>query len=128
MSEIIEVAKDFAKLTLRKRELEEQIKALNGQITEAGKKILALNQEAGLERIPLEDLGTVSFRDDITTTVVDDAALKNWLEEHELGHLAKWSVHHGTLGAFIKERLAAGATTPEGVEFNRFTRVSLVQR
>ena len=129
---ITEIANQMAQV---KAELEAQKKAttvLQKQFDELRKvELPEAMEEAGLERVTIKGLGTVSLRTDAYASIkagkTPDAY--QWLSENGHSALVKEYVQPSTLKAFLKEQFGNGELLPEEFfNFNPYTYASITKR
>ena len=86
-------------------------------------------EEEGEEGKKLKDVGRVELRSNMWTSTKDAAALRRWLEEHDLGDIVVPSVNGSTLKALLKEMIERGQDIPDEsiVEITPYTRAVIVK-
>lgn len=84
--------------------------------------------EAGIESIRVEGVGTAYLTSDYNISIVKDKKEEayDWLTENDHGDAIIETVNTGTLKSIIKKHLSNGDTLPEGVfNVNPFTRAQI---
>ena len=132
---VVELAAFYVSLREKKREIEEELGALNLQIT-ACEQLLAASQEAGAEgwglygvkdnaiRLPNGD--TVRVQLEPSGKVVDKEAFRLWCLAN--GYERELQLWPSTMNALVKERLLAGEPEPDGCEAYSYTKIVYTRR
>tara|TARA_R110000868_G_scaffold157974_2_gene385623 strand:- start:462 stop:875 length:414 start_codon:yes stop_codon:yes gene_type:complete len=113
MSTITDLGKQFAELKAKKKELEDQVKAINVDLKKLEvEDIPKLMEDNDLTKFTIDGIGTISLQGVTYVSVLKDnrPELYDWLREQ--GHedlIVDW-VFPKTLEAFTKEQLQKQAT------------------
>lgn len=107
------VLTEYAEKTLKKRELEAQVKTLNTELEELEKRSLAALIDMGLTNVKLASGDTVYLDKTIWASLIDDEngtkdGAHMALKRAKLGYLVKNNVNVQTLSAYVRERLNDG--------------------
>ncbi len=100
-----ELSRKFLELRDKKRVLEQEVKDAQAEMDQIGLELVPILEGLDAQNIKITGVGTVYLQ-----TVFYVRALKEreddfvqWLDSHDLGMLAKRTVHHQTLQAAYKE-------------------------
>ena len=110
----------FAELTIRKRDLQADLDAVNKEIEAIEPEALEYMMEEGLQNVKLQGGGTVFLRTDVYASLIDDeagtkASAHMALKRARLGYLVKPNVNAQSLSAAIRELRAADKGLPPSV-------------
>lgn len=83
--------------------------------------------DAEITTLTVEGVGRVNLADDISLSVEDKEKMTNWLTENDLEDMIQRTVNTQTLTAFVRRRIKAGETTPDGVKITPVTRASITR-
>lgn len=116
MEHMVALAKELFAAKARKADIEDQLKAVNEQITLLSTEKLGKAMEDGeVDKFTIDGLGTVYLGTELYVSVLKEnrPALHAWLRDNKSGDMIQESVPPQTLKAFAKERLAEGLPLPE---------------
>jgi hypothetical protein len=109
----------FHQLKQQKDELEREMTELKDEIGLAQERCLKALEASGLKNLPIKGVGLFYGSVSVHPKATDEMMLFEDLRSRGAGDMIKETVHHKTLGAFIKELKARGEweTNPlKGVE------------
>jgi hypothetical protein len=119
MSDLQEVALNFALLKAAKEQKEREVELINAEIQRLGERLFEMFGD-GTASVRLN--GAVAFLDGQdrivtpsvkwSTSVVDQAAFYTLLRAENNGGLIKETIHHTTLEKWVKERKEQNAALP----------------
>lgn len=110
----VELARQFAELVLREREVKEELKDIEGQKREIGAKVEEFLLESGLKNLPFSDLGITVYTQDMLWAApkadVSKEEIKATLET--CGWDEAISYNANTLSALVREAIREGHPVP----------------
>jgi hypothetical protein len=116
MSTLSDLGRELSELKLKKKDLEDQVKSVNKQITAlAIGKLPELMSELDIPKFVVEGIGTFYIQDKLEISVLADdrPEVYAWLRDHGHGSLVVDYVWPRTLGAWAKEQLNEGQVLPD---------------
>lgn len=116
---------EYAQKKDEKDRLEAELTALNKELDDDNKELVALFEKAGIKNVKLEGLGTFFCALDVRPKVVDEEALHKQLRKEGMEALIKQSVPWATLRAAVKERREQGKADFKGIEVFELQQVRL---
>lgn len=109
------LAAEFKDLKDRKEQHEDQLKEINKDIDALSQRIADLLESAGLHKISVDGVGTVSVEIKNRPTVNEKDQLIAWLDNHKMSKMAPRTVHPQSLLGLVNELLEQGNPLPDGV-------------
>jgi hypothetical protein len=100
----LQQVKEFLQLTLRKRELEEQIKEIDGRLNELQEQSLTLFEREGISSLRLDGHTVYLHRQVWASVDASNPYALAELKRNGLGDLVKPTVNGQTLSAWVRER------------------------
>ena len=121
-----ELGTQESKLLGEKDQLDEVVKKLNASISAVEQKLITEREEQGIgEFFDIEGVGTIKFKDMLSTKLDDRDAYSKWLEENGMTHIATYSVHYSKTKSLCEELLKERKETPAGITVSTYTKCSL---
>lgn len=113
-NEIVEMSKKLRELTDRKRELEADLKEVNGEIQAVKTTLTEMLEAADMQSVKIPEVGTVYLAPILYVKENKDKhdELISWLDSNKLGDLAPRKINYMTLQALYKERLQNNLSLP----------------
>lgn len=101
---IKELGAQYVAVRDRKRELAIQEENLNNELAQLESEMIPLLEELDAQNINIAGVGTIYLQSSSYPSIVSGKTdeVITWLDSNGLGHLAKRTVHHKTLGAEYK--------------------------
>lgn len=112
--ELFDISDKLVILRDRKKELEDELKEVNSDITETEEQLVAAMVEEEMQNFTRNGRQFV-----LTSRTYANAkagmmpAICDWMKGHELGDMVKESVHPQTLQAWVKEKMEEAGALPE---------------
>lgn len=109
-----EMARDYHKMVIEKKELKGQLSALEEKIAILEGAMLEYMTTNDIQSTKLEGIGTIYLSPSFFVRVKPDAEalICEWLDEHKLGHMAKRTVNTRTLTSAYKEWMENNLPVP----------------
>lgn len=107
------VVKHYAGLRSAKWSLEKKLTLIQEHLDNLSKEILpTMFTNQNTQSINIVGIGTTCISTHWSASMPDKEAAMKWLRDSGNGGMIKDSVHHETLGAFAKDRVAEGKPLP----------------
>ncbi len=111
-SDLVETMKQIAQLRDHKAALEADLKGTNKDIALLQDRVLATFDARGIGKMSVE--GRLFYvQSSPMPSVKDNAAFCAWLDERNMGEIAKRTVNFQTLRSWVKTRMERGGELPE---------------
>lgn len=126
--QLVAMVRDLRTAKDRKKELEDELKTVNGKIRSlAEHEIPDYMEENDIDKLSVEGVGTCYLTQKVYASVkVDDReGFYEWLRENGNADLIKETVYPATLNAFAKEQLSEGKALPEMCEARLYPTANL---
>lgn len=108
-----ELAREFKRTRLLKKDLEEQVSSLNIELLALSQLLVNDLQGQELSKVTLDSGGTVYLKTEVYPATTDKALVRVWAIEAEMPEIL--TVNYRTLQSIVKERLQEGLDLPPGV-------------
>jgi predicted nucleic acid-binding Zn-ribbon protein len=117
MSDVFQLADELAELKNRKKELENELKAVNAKIAKTDEELSMKMLEEELQSFNRNGK-TFYVQTKTFAAVVPDRKpeLFTWLKNHGYGDMVTETVNANTLSAFVREMLSETDQLPEDLE------------
>lgn len=109
----VQLAKELFEAKTRKSELEDELKGTNKAIADLEDKLSELMETRHIDLFRVKGYGTFYTTIKNYPSVVDPDGFISWLDQNQMGAMAKRTVHPATLQAWVKSWLADGKPLPK---------------
>jgi hypothetical protein len=96
---MVQLARRFAELKAKKETLEEELDAVKMEMSQVSSELIPELQKSEIQSLKIDGVGLIYLKTQFYARVMPEKNEEfiSWLDNNNLGHLARRSVHHKTL-------------------------------